>query len=88
MKTEYFQNKDVNDANDNKMLWKTVKSRLSNKCKTGITVILIEWDLIMKNKKLIAETFNNYNADITKNSKMERNMQILMVSLYLVLLII
>ena len=69
MKTEYFQNKDVNDANDNKMLWKTVKSRLSNKCKTGNTVILIEWDLIMKNKKLIADTFNNYNADITKTLK-------------------
>ena len=69
MKTEYFQNIDVNDANDNKMLWKTVKSILSNKCKTGNTVILIEWDLIMKNKKLVADTFNNYNADITKTLK-------------------
>ena len=30
---EYFQNIDVND---NKMFWKTVKPKFSNKCKTII----------------------------------------------------
>ena len=33
-KMEYFQNMDVNKVSDNKMFWKTVKPRFSNKCKT------------------------------------------------------
>ena len=39
-KKEYFQNMDVNKVNDNKMFWKTVKPRFSNKCKTADTAIL------------------------------------------------
>ena len=58
-KIEYFQNMDVNKANDNKMFWKTVKPRFSNKCKTAGTAILTEGYVIMKNEKLITETFNN-----------------------------
>ena len=34
-KMEYFQNMDVNKVNDNKMFWKTMKPRFSNKCKTA-----------------------------------------------------
>ena len=58
-KIEYFQNMDVNKANDNKMFWKTVKPRFSNKCKTADTAILTEGYVIMKNEKLITKTFNN-----------------------------
>ena len=36
-KMEYFQNMDVNKVNDNKMFWKTVKPRFSNKCKNENT---------------------------------------------------
>ena len=39
-KMEYFQNMNVNKVNDNKMFWKTMKPRFSNKCKTTITIIL------------------------------------------------
>ena len=76
---EYFQNMDVNKVSDNKMFWKTVKPRFSNKCKTVNTIILTE-----NNEKLIAGTFNNYFADITKILMV---IQILMASLYLALLI-
>ena len=64
---EYFQNMDVNKVSDNKMFWKTVKPRFSNKCKTVNTIILTE-----NNEKLIADTFNNYFADITKTIKLKK----------------
>ena len=65
-KMEYFQNMDVNKVNDNKMFLKTLKPRLSNECKTANTIILTEGDMIIKNDKFIADTFNNYFADIAK----------------------
>ena len=52
---------------------KTVKPRFSNKCKTTNTIILTEGDMIMKNEKLIADTFNNYFADITKTQKLKKH---------------
>ena len=57
---------DTNKVNDNKMFWKTVKPRFSNKFKTASTIILIEGDMIVKNEKLIADTFNNYFAGLQK----------------------
>ena len=57
---------DVNKVNYNKMFWKTMKPRFSNKSKTENTIILTEGDVIIKNEKLIADTFNNYFADIAK----------------------
>ena len=63
----------VNKVNDNKMFWKTVKPRFSNKCKTANTIILTEGDMIIKNEKLIADTFNNYFADITKTLKLKKH---------------
>ena len=45
---EYFQNVDVNKVNDNKMFWKTVTPRFSNKCKTANTIILTEGDMVIK----------------------------------------
>ena len=72
-KMEYFQNMDVNKVNDNKMFWKIVKPRFSNKCKTANTIILTEGDLIIKNEKLIAGSFNNYFVDITKTQKLKKH---------------
>ena len=62
-KIEYFQNMDVNKANDNKMFWKTVKPRFSNKCRI---IILTEGDMIIKNGKLIADTFITIYATLQK----------------------
>ena len=70
-KMEYFQTIDVSKVNDNKMFWKTVKPRFSNKCKTASTIILTEGDLIMESEKLIADTFNNYFIDIIKTLKLK-----------------
>ena len=70
---EYFQSMDVNKVNDNKLFWKTVKLRFSNKIKTANTIILTEGYMIIKNDKLIADTFNNYFADITKTLKLKKH---------------
>ena len=64
---------DVNKVNDNKMFWKTVRSRFSNKCNTANTIILTEGDMIMKNGNPIADTFNNYFADIKKTLKLKKH---------------
>ena len=64
---------DVNNVNDNKMFWKIVQPRFSNKCKTANTIILTEGDMIIKNEKLIADTFNNYFADITKTLRLKKH---------------
>ena len=55
------------------MIWKIVKPRFSNKCNTANTIILREGDMIIKNVKLIADTFNNYFADITKTLKLKKH---------------
>ena len=70
---ECFQNMDVNKVNDNQMFQKTMNPRSSNKCKTANTLILTEGDMIIKNEKLIADTFNNYFADITKTLKLKKH---------------
>ena len=54
------------NVNDNKMFWKTVKPRFLYRCKTVNTIILKWGDTIMKNEKLISDTFNNYIAGIIK----------------------
>ena len=72
-KLKYFQNMDVSKVNDNKMFWKTLKPIFSDKCKNANSIILTEEDTIMKNKKLIADTFNNYFADIRKTLKLKKN---------------
>ena len=62
---------DGNKVNDDKIFWETVKPRFSNKCKTENTIILTEGVMVIKNYKLIAGTFNNYFADITKTLKLK-----------------
>ena len=46
---ESFQNMDFSKVNDNKMFWKIVKPRFSNKYKTANSIFLTERDMIMKN---------------------------------------
>ena len=72
-KMEYFQNMDFSTLSDNKMFLKNVKPKYSNKCKTASTIILTEGDTIMKNGKLIADTCNNYFANITKTLKLKKH---------------
>lgn len=55
------------------MFWKTGKPRFSNKCKVASAIIFTEGDTIMKNEKLIAKTFKNYFAHITKNLELKKH---------------
>ena len=85
-KVEYIQNMNVSKVSYNKMFWKSsVKPRFSNKFKTANKITLTVGDMIMKNEKLIADTFNKYFADITKTLKLKNHPRF--DSLYLVLLI-
>ena len=43
------------------------------KCKTANTIILTEGHMIIKNEKLIADTFNKYFADISKTLKLKKH---------------
>ena len=49
-----------------------MKPKFSNKCKVANTIILTEGDMIIKNNKLTADSFNNYFADITKTQKFKK----------------
>ena len=69
---KYLKNMDIK-VSDSKMFCKTVKTRFLNKCKTTNTIILTEGDMITKNEKLIADTFNNYFAGITKTLKLKKH---------------
>ena len=48
---------EINKVNDNKMFWKTVNPRFSNKFKTVNTIIVTEGDIIMKNEKAHSRHF-------------------------------
>ena len=52
---------------------KNCKAKCSNKFETASTIILTDGDMIVKNEKLIADTFNNYFADITKILKLKKH---------------
>ena len=56
-RTKYLQKMEINKVNDNKMFWKTVNPRFSNKFKTVNTIILTEEDIIMKNEKAYSRHF-------------------------------
>ena len=47
-------------------VFKNHEANISKKYKTANTTILREGNMVMKNKKLIAITFNNYFSDIAK----------------------
>ena len=56
-KKEYFNSFDVKNVTDNKRFWKTIRLRLSNKCKTGNTITLVENEKILQDENAIANTF-------------------------------
>ena len=56
-RTKYLQKMEINKVNDNKMFWKTVNPRFSNKFKTVNTIIVTEGDIIMKNEKAHSRHF-------------------------------
>ena len=49
-KKDYFNNINVQQINDNKRFWKTVRPNFSNKTKTANTIILSEKEKIIKDE--------------------------------------
>ena len=56
-KKEYFNSIDVKNVRDKKRFWKTIRLKLSNKCKTGNTITLLENEKILQDENAIANTF-------------------------------
>ena len=56
-KKEYFNSIDVKNVRDKKRFWKTIRLKLSNKCKTGNTITLVENEKILQDENAIANTF-------------------------------
>ena len=57
-KREYYSNLDVKNITDNKTIWKTVKSFLSDKITSSQKITLIENDKIVKNDNDSARVFS------------------------------
>ena len=49
----------------NKKFWKTIKPKFPNNRKTANTIILVEDEKILKDKKAIINTFTNYFTSVT-----------------------
>ena len=56
---------DVKIVTRNKKFQKTIGPEFSNKCKTANTIILVEDEKILHDRKAAANTFNNYFTDVT-----------------------
>ena len=68
VKTEYFENINIQFIIDNKKFWKTVKPNFSNKIKTEKIILLKNGAIISENTKIV-ELFNDYIINIVKDLK-------------------
>ena len=74
-KRNYYENLDLNDINDNKRFWATVKPLFSNKIKSADSIFLAESGEIIRNEVKVANVFNKYfvnmvpSMGITNNNK-------------------
>ena len=66
-KREYYNNIDINLLNDNRKFWKCIKPLFTNKQIRLSKAILIEKDVTIVNDKNIAEIFNHFFINTTRN---------------------
>ena len=59
-KRNYYENLDLNDINDNKKLWTTVKLLFCNKIKSMENITLDENGKLVRNKKEVTYIFNDF----------------------------
>ena len=59
-KRNYYENLDLNDINDNKKFWATVKPLFSNKIKSADSIFLDESGEIIRNEAKVDNVFNKY----------------------------
>ena len=75
-KKEYFENINVKDINDNKKFWKTIKSFFSNKGLNTNKLMLIEYNNLISEESVLANTMNQYFTNITKQLNIKRSTQL------------
>ena len=63
-KKEFYGNLDISKVTDNRVFWKIVKSKISDKVKIRSKVTLVEDDKILSQDAEIAKTFNEYFINI------------------------
>ena len=66
-KRNYYENLDLNDINDNKKFWTTVKSLFCNKIKSVENITLDENGKLVRNEKEVANIFNDFFVNIVPN---------------------
>ena len=71
-KKQYFNNIDFKNVTDNEKLWKTIRQKFPNKCKTANTIILVENEKNLQDEKAIANTFINYFTKVTHSLGLQK----------------
>ena len=67
VKREYYKNIKMDDLNDNKNFWKTVKPIFTHKGSKSNNIILVENEEILSDTAKISEIMNDYFVNVTKD---------------------
>ena len=71
VKKEYLSNLNVKDGTDSRKFWSTVKTFFSDTSKTVNNIILSDNDKMLKDKKKVAKTLDDYFTNLTKTPKLK-----------------
>ena len=63
-KKDFYGNLDISKVTDNRVFWKIVKPKISDKVKIRSKITLVEDDKILSQDAEIAKTFNEYFINI------------------------
>ena len=63
-KKDFYGNLDISKVTDNRVFWKIVKPKISDKVKIRSKITLVEDDKILSQDAEITETFNEYFINI------------------------
>ena len=72
-KRNYYENLDLNDINDNKKFWVTVKPLFSNKIKSADNIFLDELEEIIRNEVKVANVFKKYFVNMVPSMGITNN---------------
>ena len=74
-KNKYFENINVQDINDNKKFWKTIKPFFNNKGYTN-KLMIIEKNNLISEESILANTMNQYFTSITNQLNLKKSPQL------------
>ena len=72
-KKEYFSNLDINQLNDNKTFWKTIKPFFSDKGINSLKLMLIENYTVVTEETDLVEIINDYFINITDKLELKQD---------------